>query len=134
MYVVVLSLFCFFSSRRRHTRCALVTGVQTCALPIWPARLVDVADLVLFEDQVVGRAPRREPGAPPGRGPKDPLPPDVAARGVGAEAVPPAVEIDRKEVRVGKGGVVRVVLGWRRICKKKKKNANYQKQMYFQIH
>src|SRR3546814_2305683 len=29
MYVV----FCF-SSRRRHTRCALVTGVQTCALPI----------------------------------------------------------------------------------------------------
>src|SRR3546814_955522 len=27
------SLF-FFSSRRRHTRCALVTGVQTCALPI----------------------------------------------------------------------------------------------------
>src|SRR3546814_10193850 len=29
-------VFCcfFFSSRRRHTRCALVTGVQTCALPI----------------------------------------------------------------------------------------------------
>src|SRR3546814_12997185 len=27
------SLF-FFSRRRRHTRCALVTGVQTCALPI----------------------------------------------------------------------------------------------------
>src|SRR3546814_10098506 len=26
----------FFSSRRRHTRCALVTGVQTCALPILP--------------------------------------------------------------------------------------------------
>src|SRR3546814_2618788 len=31
--VVFISLF-FFSSRRRHTRCALVTGVQTCALPI----------------------------------------------------------------------------------------------------
>src|SRR3546814_2698090 len=31
-----MSLICFFfSSRRRHTRCALVTGVQTCALPIW---------------------------------------------------------------------------------------------------
>src|SRR3546814_8473768 len=33
-------LFFFFSSRRRHTRCALVTAVQTCALPIylrlWP--------------------------------------------------------------------------------------------------
>src|SRR3546814_9329703 len=25
----------FFSSRRRHTSCALVTGVQTCALPIY---------------------------------------------------------------------------------------------------
>src|SRR3546814_6872408 len=33
--VVSVVLFCFFfSSRRRHTRCALVTGVQTCALPI----------------------------------------------------------------------------------------------------
>src|SRR3546814_15515031 len=27
--------FFFFSSRRRHTRCALVSGVQTCALPIY---------------------------------------------------------------------------------------------------
>src|SRR3546814_3644676 len=36
MIVCVLNmwLWCFFSSRRRHTRCALVTGVQTCALPI----------------------------------------------------------------------------------------------------
>src|SRR3546814_5615243 len=33
--IFLLVLFCFFfSSRRRHTRCALVTGVQTCALPI----------------------------------------------------------------------------------------------------
>src|SRR3546814_2429380 len=29
-----LCMIFFFSSRRRHTRCALVTGVQTCALPI----------------------------------------------------------------------------------------------------
>src|SRR3546814_5587316 len=35
MCLYVVSLFFFFSSRRRHTRCALVTGVQTCALPIW---------------------------------------------------------------------------------------------------
>src|SRR3546814_6475508 len=40
MYVLCLCSLCvfcfvfFFSSRRRHTRCALVTGVQTCALPI----------------------------------------------------------------------------------------------------
>src|SRR3546814_11806953 len=31
---LLLDCFFFFSSRRRHTRCALVTGVQTCALPI----------------------------------------------------------------------------------------------------
>src|SRR3546814_8498889 len=30
----LVCMFFFFSSRRRHTRCALVTGVQTCALPI----------------------------------------------------------------------------------------------------
>src|SRR3546814_4750298 len=38
VYVYLLCSFCclfFFSSRRRHTRCALVTGVQTCALPIY---------------------------------------------------------------------------------------------------
>src|SRR3546814_14885732 len=34
--MLCLVLF-FFSGRRRHTRCALVTGVQTCALPIYPA-------------------------------------------------------------------------------------------------
>src|SRR3546814_10800239 len=36
MFGVFMFIFCFFffSSRRRHTRCALVTGVQTCALPI----------------------------------------------------------------------------------------------------
>src|SRR3546814_6523814 len=39
-------MFFFFSSRRRHTRCALVTGVQTCALPIY--------DGVVFLDPAVG--------------------------------------------------------------------------------
>src|SRR3546814_21201050 len=33
MWYFMINCF-FFSSRRRHTRCALVTGVQTCALPI----------------------------------------------------------------------------------------------------
>src|SRR3546814_20486365 len=33
-YLERLGYYFFFSSRRRHTRCALVTGVQTCALPI----------------------------------------------------------------------------------------------------
>src|SRR3546814_2854523 len=37
---MLCSLFLFFfSSRRRHTICALVTGVQTCALPIFNGRL-----------------------------------------------------------------------------------------------
>src|SRR3546814_8776399 len=36
--LLYLGLF-FFSSRRRHTRCALVTGVQTCALPIFRGAL-----------------------------------------------------------------------------------------------
>src|SRR3546814_12333983 len=31
---IILFILVFFSSRRLHTRCALVTGVQTCALPI----------------------------------------------------------------------------------------------------
>src|SRR3546814_18026562 len=34
MLSILYLIFFFFSSRRRHTRCALVTGVQTCALPI----------------------------------------------------------------------------------------------------
>src|SRR3546814_9215703 len=45
-YIVVShvtgSLIFFFSSRRRHTRCALVTGVQTCALPISHCEVVDL--------------------------------------------------------------------------------------------
>src|SRR3546814_9837204 len=45
----------FFSSRRRHTRCALVTGVQTCALPISSAtgaRLTEIPGIVPALDQV----------------------------------------------------------------------------------
>src|SRR3546814_9015904 len=43
-YVCLLFVFFFFSSIRRHTRGALVTGVQTCALPIW--RLPEVVGTV----------------------------------------------------------------------------------------
>src|SRR3546814_3878254 len=53
MLLSYLSLYFFFSSRRRHTRCALVTGVQTCALPIWRTAapgLVPQADVVAGED------------------------------------------------------------------------------------
>src|SRR3546814_6675771 len=49
----------FFSRRRRHTRCALVTEVQTCALPIY-----EVAELLRYADDLhvrllVGIVPRR---------------------------------------------------------------------------
>src|SRR3546814_9964818 len=58
-YVNVYWFFFFFSSRRRHTICALVTGVQTCALPISLTRGHE--DLVrraagLFDHVVVGVA------------------------------------------------------------------------------
>src|SRR3546814_17913109 len=57
MIVVIRSLNgFFFSSRRRHTRCALVTGVQTCALPISCARLAA---------KVLGRRAERPLPKPP---------------------------------------------------------------------
>src|SRR3546814_3140372 len=42
-------MYFFFSSRRRHTRCALVTGVQTCALPISIATSSELAHLRPYE-------------------------------------------------------------------------------------
>src|SRR3546814_10252338 len=42
----LLMLVFFCSSRRRHTRCALVTGVQTCALPIYLTISDDLPTLI----------------------------------------------------------------------------------------
>src|SRR3546814_1961737 len=42
-------LFVFFSSRRRHTRYALVTGVQTCALPIYDAPVIEAVRRTLMD-------------------------------------------------------------------------------------
>src|SRR3546814_6711478 len=44
LWLCIVCIF-FFSSRRRHTRCALVTGVQTCALPILLLRLDQTVDI-----------------------------------------------------------------------------------------
>src|SRR3546814_20584897 len=44
----------FFSSRRRHTRCALVTGVQTCALPI---SAISASQLQIIKDLWGGELP-----------------------------------------------------------------------------
>src|SRR3546814_7652659 len=52
-YWVLVSNF-FFSSRRRQTRCALVTGVQTCALPICIDFLVlDATNRITYTHEVV---------------------------------------------------------------------------------
>src|SRR3546814_20645140 len=63
MSAVCVLLF-FFSSRRRHTRCELVTGVQTCALPIcWQCGTVQL-DFVLperLEASYVGSDSQRRP-------------------------------------------------------------------------
>src|SRR3546814_8756621 len=55
----------FFSSRRRHTRCALVIGVQTCALPIYAfdpdiAALAPVAAIgsAIFDELLAAKADR----------------------------------------------------------------------------
>src|SRR3546814_3254672 len=62
-----LSIIClfFFSRRRRHTRFALVTGVQTCALPIWfPISGVPVS--AGYEDKWCRGIDTADPGAVPG--------------------------------------------------------------------
>src|SRR3546814_5311418 len=49
LFLIVCVLLCFFfSSRRRHTRCALVTGVQTCALPICVPQRIGAERLLAF--------------------------------------------------------------------------------------
>src|SRR3546814_7835963 len=54
---VILTLF-FFSSRRRHTRCALVTGVQTCALPICTSAF---AEYSLVHENQLAKIPEELP-------------------------------------------------------------------------
>src|SRR3546814_4299647 len=60
--MVMMYVFCFcFSSRRRHTRCALVTGVQTCALPILQlAGLEHLANNVAAADELALHVELRE--------------------------------------------------------------------------
>src|SRR3546814_5228608 len=65
MKSIMIGLYVIFlSSRRRHRRCALVTGVQTCALPILLAReprapLQQVGDVVEMDRQVGMAGPDR---------------------------------------------------------------------------
>src|SRR3546814_3798644 len=60
----------FFASRRRHTRCALVTGVQTCALPIYPLppRRTDIETNVQVDNRASREYSVLEVSAPDRRG------------------------------------------------------------------
>src|SRR3546814_7444899 len=62
---------CFFSSRRRHTRCALVTGVQTCALPISPRITARIASDAATGDRTLHLAQSIPPT--PGQPDKAPM-------------------------------------------------------------
>src|SRR3546814_20931752 len=114
---IMLCVFFFFSSRRRHTRCALVTGVQTCALPILRPRGLSDHDGSLAcrcQDQTIIPTAR--------------LCPEMGNPGTiyvrASERAPPVIDIrkadeDRKSVVEGKSVAVRVDLGGRRIIKTK---------------
>src|SRR3546814_16835880 len=103
----IVCLLVFFSSRRRHTICALVTGVQTCALPILrdleaaafakQHRLLGIDAHILQLDLHM-----------------------AVRRVVIAEDRQVAQNGDRKSVVQGKSVSVRVDLGGRRIIKQKK--------------
>src|SRR3546814_16651064 len=127
----------FFSSRRRHTRCALVTGVQTCALPIsWPSGVqwieapklfalhfpsefhrradIEAASGNIIDAVLVGQAPAlgaaRQEGA-------DRIE-QIVHPAIAAEFLAAA---DRKRVEKGKSVSARVDPGGSRFLTKKKK-------------
>src|SRR3546814_1422832 len=60
----VRCVFFFFSSRRRHTRCALVTGVQTCALPILQLPLAAGLGTAILGEPRIGTEIAEEFGVP----------------------------------------------------------------------
>src|SRR3546814_10964991 len=122
MRMLFLEVFCFFfSSRRRHTRCALVTGVQTCALPIYERGTSNRAPP--FQEGCRNSPLRRYRQPPLHRWPVEPalqprgdvaevVEPDDLARLVQTDQVAyPAehrnVGEDRKTGGEGKGGAVR---------------------------
>src|SRR3546814_14164404 len=129
-----MSFVFFFSSRRRHTRCALVTGVQTCALPIfspsscstwrrcpsgrsrgWRSMACSAATLSM------PRARRRGGCGSCGPGPAFLWPLGKSLEFKKTRVADGVTRVDRKRVVEGKGVSVRVDPGGRRYIKKKKK-------------
>src|SRR3546814_13123461 len=126
-------MFFVLSSRRRHTRCALVTGVQTCALPIFSASGSGITSIGMeFARWGVGTCcPSCSHG-----GAKERSYAKTSCE-VNRRVSSPAFSIcplrsgrtnRSEERRVGKSVSVRVDLGGRRIIKKKNKNKNITKE------
>src|SRR3546814_4182688 len=114
----------FFSSRRRHTRCALVTGVQTCLFRsmLYIFGLGHVTSFFLLGSRVLNQAHLRKCKRPRAFI-RPPSQREGRRRVVGGAAIGlPTIfmETDRKSVVSGKSVSVRVDLGGRRIIKKKK--------------
>src|SRR3546814_15388086 len=106
-------LYFFFASRRRQTRCALVTGVQTCALPISESSICQpVRDQLRLQEGKPG--PRSAAAVEHCRPRLATQPGENAAEHLGHEA------LERKSAVQGKSGAVRFDLGGRRISKTKK--------------
>src|SRR3546814_14111526 len=100
---------CFFSSRRRHTRGALVTGVQTCALPI---SSFFYAHTDQWRYETLKPSELLSPLAEPGRFKGSMIDFNVRAERMGW--------LDRKSVVSGKSVSVRVDFGGGRVIKNKK--------------
>src|SRR3546814_17477466 len=107
-------LFTFvLSSRRQHTRCALVTGVQTCSLPIClvqrqPGQLAAFFQVHAALDQDAAPGRRRQAADDADRGGND-----------------QRARADRKSVVWGKSVSVRVDLGGCRLIKKKRQSGTH---------
>src|SRR3546814_15128089 len=124
-------LMLFFSSRRRHTRCALVTGVQTCALPILSGADDRGDDRRRTDAPMAVACDRRACG----RGGLEPVDDRHRRRAryarlaVDRRLYPSAWRRrsparDRESVVSGKSVSVSVDLGGRRIIKQKKQSTN----------
>src|SRR3546814_2669340 len=117
---MVMWVYFFCSSRRRHTRCALVTGVQTCALPISTFRklpmlamimsplMIEPASLRPRWHEKTGAVRRRTEGRSDSVGPPEGqflAPRGMAAKPTGEESVRPAVAAQPVEASAGPGQV-----------------------------
>src|SRR3546814_15258707 len=127
LYIIRLCYHCdfFFSSRRRHTRCALVTGVQTCALPICSPSPTQESTTSLPRISISIRSGGRStppcadlwPCGPGGLTFPKTLPMTCLPRAQDTTPKAAPTEIGRASCR-GKSVSVRVDLGGRRIIKK----------------